>query len=73
MGKRFLMLPWRNMICDDCKARGFPPEIYLFYSHWWGMEDDHICPSLIGEEMRKILREEMGKIDKGIFEAGLGI
>ncbi len=74
MGKRFLFYPWRNMICDDCKARGFGPEIYLFYSHWWGTEDNHICPPLTKEEIRKLLQEECKRRQSPVFfENGMGL
>ena len=59
MGQRFVMLPWRDMICDDCRARGLPKDVWYFYSHLWGKEHDHICPPLTKEEMRQIIKEEV--------------
>jgi len=59
MGQRYLMYPWRNMICDDCEARGLPSR---FLARMWGDGHDHHCPSLTREEIRKIFAEELAKV-----------
>ena len=52
-GQRFVMFPWRNMICDDCRERGLPESVWYFYSHFWGTGHNHVCPPLTKAEMMK--------------------
>jgi hypothetical protein len=56
MGQRFIYPPFRDMICDDCAARGLPSH---FYSHFWGTGHNHVCPPLTKEEMKKLLLEAL--------------
>lgn len=63
------MLPWRNMICDDCKARGFPASVYEFYSHFWGMGHDHKCAPLTERELKAIIKDALIEHDKNETEA----